>query len=145
VAFFATDVKRKEFKEKPDVVKISFKSRLEKNKFAEYHIVDDEKVKSFSDDDWERRVVAVFATGAKWQFKNFKWQNPAEIFDHVCGFHLHYEKEEVNGNILLWKCAKLAIGRLDTKRYTDKSVVKDFWQILGDWIASRNNTRHLFF
>lgn len=41
----------------------------------------------FKPEYWNR-VVAVFTTGQTWQFKNYKWSNPNELFKHVLGVYL---------------------------------------------------------
>jgi len=141
---FVTSDKKKELdSRKPDKLIVKIASRLDKTKNVEYHIIEDSTLSKLEDKDWDR-VVCVFATGANWQFKDFKrWHTPAEIFENVCGFHLFYDREELNPNIASWKVHTLKIGKEDSKRYNDGSVVKDFWQILGDWIAARNTTKQL--
>jgi parafibromin len=46
---------------------------------AVYQVID--SVDRLKPDDW-KRVVAVFVTGAEWQFKNWVWQNPLDIFSN---------------------------------------------------------------
>ncbi|KAJ9620558.1 accessory factor associated with RNA polymerase II [Taxawa tesnikishii (nom. ined.)] len=42
---------------------------------------------NFKPDYWSR-VVAVFTTGQAWQFKGYKWQQPAELFNHALGVYV---------------------------------------------------------
>jgi parafibromin len=141
--FITSDKKRETDPIKPEKHVVKIASRLDKTKNVEYHIMEDSALSRFEEKDWDR-VVSVFATGANWQFKDFKrWHTPAQIFENVCGFHLYYDRDEINPNIAAWKVHKLTIGKGDYKRYNDRSVVNDFWQILGDWIAARNTVRQL--
>jgi len=117
---------------KPDVVKISRFQRGDKSKSCVYHIIDNIAMLRHRE-DWER-VVAVFATGAKWQFEKYPWKTPAQIFDNICAFHVHFDDEPLNENIKEWKINKLSISK--NKRYQDRSVVMDFWQLVTDFIAS---------
>lgn len=64
----------------PGTVKVKRESFAKNGKRIFYEVYD--KTKSFSSRDWER-VVAVFALGKSWQFKNWSQSfgnNPAEIF-----------------------------------------------------------------
>lgn len=54
--------------------------RREDGKSLQFKVIDD--VNKLSKEDWDR-VVAAFAHGPAWQFKNWPWDgNPSEIFSH---------------------------------------------------------------
>jgi len=125
---------------KPELAVCERKSFLNPQKNCKYHVMDN--IAKISPDMWHR-VVAVFATGAEWQFKNWPWKQPAEIFDNVKGFHLFYDDEALNPKIAQWNVHKLAISKI--KRYRDRSVVTDFWETLHAFIHTRNGQRQLFF
>jgi len=116
------------------------KSYLNPSKNCKFYIMDN--VSKITPEMWYR-VVAVFATGAEWQFKNWPWKTPPEIFDNVKGYHLFYDDEALNAKIAKWNIHKLAISKI--KRYRDRSVVTDFWESLQTFIHARNNQRQLFF
>ncbi|KAJ3200957.1 hypothetical protein HDU67_001691, partial [Dinochytrium kinnereticum] len=64
-----------------------------------FHVYDSiDKLKS---EDWER-IVAVFATGQEWQFKNWKFGAPVNIFSKVLGFSLKFQDEPLNAKVKAW-------------------------------------------
>jgi parafibromin len=49
---------------------------------ARYYVVDSvEALSKFGLEPWER-VVCVMTTGQEWQFKNYKWKDPKQLFHH---------------------------------------------------------------
>ena len=42
-----------------------------------YHVYD--STKGFTANEWSR-IVAVFTTGQTWQFKDWEWKTPVDIF-----------------------------------------------------------------
>jgi hypothetical protein len=72
-----------------------------------YKIIDDPS--RLSPDEWER-VVAVFATGQEWQFKNWQYSSPVSLFQHVLGVHVCIDSAAVNANILSWNCKVLKVN-----------------------------------
>jgi parafibromin len=61
--------------------------------------------------DWER-VVAVFATGQQWQFKDWLYPNPVDLFQRVVGVHLTMDDRAVDPAILSWNCRVLKVIRM---------------------------------
>ena len=59
----------------------------------EFLVLDDPR-KLQTDSDWQR-VVAVFALGQPWQFKEWKWSNPVDLFQHTMGVHLMLDNDKV--------------------------------------------------
>uniref|UniRef100_A0A8H7NNZ6 Cell division control protein 73 C-terminal domain-containing protein n=1 Tax=Bionectria ochroleuca TaxID=29856 RepID=A0A8H7NNZ6_BIOOC len=47
----------------------------------------------FKPEYWNR-VVAVFTTGQTWQFKNYKWSNPNELFKHTLGIYVGWRDDQ---------------------------------------------------
>ena len=82
---------------------------------------------NFRPDYWSR-VVAVFTTGQTWQFKNYKWQNPAELFAHALGVYVGWRGEVVPDTVKGWGRGVLTVqidkGR---ERWRDQEVVEDIW------------------
>ena len=62
-----------------------------------------------SDTEWES-VIAVFVQGAEWQFKQWKWSTPVELFHKVLGFYLILDDREVDPKILSWNCKVLKVS-----------------------------------
>lgn len=79
--------------------------------------------------EWNN-VVAAFVTGQSWQFKMWKWKEPAELFHNIKGFYIKWADEAIRGEAQNWNVSHLNIHR--SKRHTDRAVVQHFWdQLLG--------------
>jgi parafibromin len=85
---------------------------------------------NFRPDYWNR-VVAVFTTGQTWQFKNYKWQNPAELFAHALGVYVGWRGEVVPDTVKGWGRGVLTV-QIDkgTQRWRDREVVEDIWSAI---------------
>ena len=64
--------------------------------------------------EWKDQVVAVFATGQAWQFKNFAPKNmfpnaPIDLFQRVLGVHVMFDDQVVNTNVSSWNCRVLKV------------------------------------
>lgn len=93
-------------------------------------LVDDPS--SFRPDYWSR-VVAVFTTGQTWQFKSYKWTNPAELFSHALGVYVGWKGEVIPDTVKGWGRQVLSV-QIDkgANRWRDREVVEDIWsQIEG--------------
>lgn len=81
--------------------------------------------------DYWNRVVAVFTTGQTWQFKNYKWQNPAELFANALGVYVGWKGEVVPDTVRGWGRGVLTVqidkGR---ERWRDREVVEDVWSAI---------------
>lgn len=88
-------------------------------------LVDDPS--GFRPDYWNR-VVAVFTTGQVWQFKNYKWQNPAELFSHTLGVYVGWKGEVIPDTVKGWGRGVLSV-QIDKgqNRWRDREVVEDIW------------------
>ncbi|KAF2125117.1 CDC73-domain-containing protein [Dothidotthia symphoricarpi CBS 119687] len=86
---------------------------------------------SFKPTYWSR-VVAIFTTGQTWQFKDYKYTNPAELFAHYPGVYVGWQGEEPPENV-----GNLGRGVLSAKvdkwtgsekgRWRDREVVERIW------------------
>jgi parafibromin len=96
----------------------------------------------FKPDYWNR-VVAVFTTGQAWQFKNYKWSNPTELFKHVLGVHVGWRGEEPPASIRAYGQRLVSVsvdkwrdpaaggaGAGDTSRWRDREVVEVIWKAI---------------
>lgn len=92
----------------------------------------------FKPEYWNR-VVAVFTTGQAWQFKNYRWSNPTELFRHVAGVYLGFRgdqpPEAVKGFGHRVKTCLIDKYRgdgnmpgADTGRWRDREVVEEIWR-----------------
>ncbi|KAK5107757.1 hypothetical protein LTR62_000681 [Meristemomyces frigidus] len=89
-------------------------------------LVDDPS--TFRPDYWDR-LVAVFTTGQTWQFKNYKWQFPADLFAHALGVYVGWKGELVPETVKGWgrgvMVAQIDKGR---DRWRDREVVEEVWR-----------------
>ncbi|KAK5686442.1 accessory factor associated with RNA polymerase II [Elasticomyces elasticus] len=83
---------------------------------------------SFRPDYWER-LVAVFTTGQTWQFKNYKWQQPADLFSHALGIYVGWKGELVPDTVKGWGRGVM-VAQIDKggNRWRDREVVEDVWR-----------------
>ncbi|KAF2236955.1 CDC73-domain-containing protein [Viridothelium virens] len=87
----------------------------------------------FKPDYWGR-VVAIFTTGQAWQFKSYKWQQPAELFSHALGVYVGWRGEEVPATVKGWgrQVVSVQVDKWNpsqgTKgRWRDREVVEGVW------------------
>ncbi|KAF1843385.1 CDC73-domain-containing protein [Cucurbitaria berberidis CBS 394.84] len=86
---------------------------------------------SFKPTYWSR-VVAIFTTGQTWQFKSYKYTNPAELFSHYPGLYVGWANEEPPENVVALGRGVLPV-RVDKwtgsekGRWRDREVVERIW------------------
>ncbi|ODV62112.1 Cdc73p, partial [Ascoidea rubescens DSM 1968] len=83
---------------------------------------------------WDR-VVAVFTTGQEWQFKNYKWNNPNDLFSNIKGYYFGYKGDMVPEKVNKWNVEKIELERY--ARFKDRQVVEWFWQNLEKNMLSK--------
>lgn len=89
----------------------------------------------FKPEYWNR-VVAVFTTGQTWQFKNYKWSSPNELFKHTLGIFIGWRGEQAPEGVRSWGHRVLSTGvdrwrggdGADASRFRDKEVVEQIWK-----------------
>jgi parafibromin len=140
--FLSTAEKRQVNPKKPDSVAIERSSFYDARRTVRYECIDDvSKLKNSN--DWER-VVAVFVSGAAWQFENWPktiYSTPQAIFENLAAFHVYYDDEPINKNVQQWRVKKLAISK--NKRYQDRGTVTEIWNHTLEFTAARNNKKRL--
>ncbi|KAF5026695.1 hypothetical protein F66182_1202 [Fusarium sp. NRRL 66182] len=89
---------------------------------------------AFKPEYWNR-VVAVLTTGQTWQFKNYKWSDPNELFKHTLGIYVGWRGEAAPDNIRSWGHRVLSTGidrwrgeGHDASRFRDKEIVEQIWR-----------------
>ncbi|KAI8802130.1 RNA pol II accessory factor, Cdc73 family-domain-containing protein [Cladochytrium replicatum] len=89
----------------------------------------------FTQEQWDR-VVAVFAIGQDWQFKNWKLGGgrPDSIFRAVRGFCLKYKDDQLKDGLKIWNIHPLVIDR--NRRHQDTQAVVDFWKIVDEHLSN---------
>ena len=88
----------------------------------------------FKPEYWNR-VVAVFTTGQTWQFKNYKWSSPDELFKHVPGVFVGWRGDPAPDNVQGWGHRVMQIGverwrgeGQEASRFRDKEAVEQIWK-----------------
>ncbi|KAH6856584.1 RNA pol II accessory factor, Cdc73 family-domain-containing protein [Chaetomium sp. MPI-CAGE-AT-0009] len=91
----------------------------------------------FKPEYWNR-VVAVFTTGQAWQFKNYRWSNPTELFKHVLGVYLGWRGDEPPEAVRAFGHRVLSCSvekwrdpgqpGAETSRWRDREVVESIWK-----------------
>ena len=92
----------------------------------EYEIMDNPGMR-LKKSEWDR-VVAVVAHGEKWQFKNWKWNEPVEIFSNCFGFYVGMEGAPIPKGLIGWNVRKAYLNR--DKRGLDCVTHATFWNRL---------------
>jgi len=87
--------------------------------------------RKLSHSDWDR-VVAVFCTGQTWQFKDWKWSTPVELFKNVLGIHLNVDDQVINPTVQSWNCKVIKIH--PHKRHLDQTASNEFWTYCKEFI-----------
>lgn len=97
----------------------------------------------FKPEYWNR-IVAVFTTGQTWQFKNYKWHDPDELFKHTLGIFVGWRGDQAPDNIRSWGHRVLSTGidrwrgeGHDASRFRDKEIVEHIWRAIEDNMRAR--------
>ncbi|KAJ2237710.1 accessory factor associated with RNA polymerase II [Coemansia sp. RSA 1722] len=93
-----------------------------------------DSVQDFTEADWNS-LICVFTQGAAWQFKNWVWKSPEEVFQNTMGFYPKYNDERPKDSIKSWGVEVINIER--TKRHMDKAAVVGLWSSIEQYLASK--------
>lgn len=130
--FVTTDEKKKKL-DNQNLYKDSelIMHRRDDGSTIQFKVVDN--VNKMQPHDWDR-VVAVFAQGAQWQFKD--WQlgdgNPTQIFNKVKGFHLKMSGIPLDPNIAKWSVTTIELS--SRARHLDRAKLLIFWEELDKYM-----------
>ncbi|KAH7359526.1 RNA pol II accessory factor, Cdc73 family-domain-containing protein [Pyrenochaeta sp. MPI-SDFR-AT-0127] len=100
---------------------------------------------SFKPTYWSR-VVAIFTTGQTWQFKSYKYTNPAELFSHYPGLYVGWANEDPPENVVSLGRGVLPV-RVDKwtgtekGRWRDREVVERIWGRVEEGMRKNGWTR----
>jgi parafibromin len=99
----------------------------------------------FKPEYWDR-VVAVFTTGQRWQFRGYKWREPQALFEHVLGIYVGERGQPVPGDVKGWgnNVKTFMVERWDERgqgngvdhetrvrrRWKDREVVEEMWRAI---------------
>lgn len=92
------------------------------------------------------RVVAIFTTGQTWQFKSYKYPNPAELFAHYPGVYVGWQNEQTPENVLNWGRGVLNVQvdkwtGSERGRWRDREVVEKIWGRIEEGMRKGGWTR----
>ncbi|KAJ2467323.1 accessory factor associated with RNA polymerase II [Coemansia sp. RSA 2320] len=97
---------------------------------VKFRVVD--SVQDFADADWDC-LVCVFTQGAAWQFKNWLWKTPEEVFQNCLGFYPKYQDERLKDSTSSWNISPLNIER--SKRHMDRAAIVGLWNNVEQYMA----------
>ncbi|CAI4047099.1 Cdc73p SKDI_12G4420 [Saccharomyces kudriavzevii IFO 1802] len=94
-----------------------------------------DNTRMFTKPEYWDRVVAVFTTGHTWQFNNYQWNSPQELFQRCKGYYFHFAGDSVPQHVQQWNVEKVELDK--NKRFKDVEVVRYFWHSLEKELISR--------
>lgn len=105
--------------------------RRDNGKTVQFKVIDN--ISKLKPQDWER-VVAVFAQGAQWQFKDWLLGEgvPSRIFSKIKGFHLKLSGIPLDSNISKWSVTTIELDA--RKRHLDRARLLAFWDELDRYM-----------
>lgn len=118
--------------EENDILKISKKFDVTKQNDASntvvgknirFNIVNNTRM--FVKPEYWDRVVAVVVNGQEWQFDDYKWSNPEELFKHCNGVFFGISGETLPKNIDKWNVGKYFLDK--NKTYRNLETYNLFW------------------
>lgn len=89
----------------------------------------------FTKPEYWDRVVAVFTMGHAWQFNNYQWNTPQELFQHCKGYYFHFTGDAVPQHVQQWNVQQVELDK--SKRFKDVEVARFFWNSLEKELAAR--------
>ncbi|KAG0672363.1 accessory factor associated with RNA polymerase II [Maudiozyma exigua] len=89
----------------------------------------------FTKPEYWDRLVAVFTTGHTWQFSNYHWNTPQELFQHCNGYYFHFNGDEVPKHVQQWNVQRIALDK--HQRFKDIEAVRTFWTSLEKTLLAR--------
>lgn len=89
----------------------------------------------FTKPEYWDRVVAVFTTGHVWQFNNYQWNTPQELFQHCKGYYFYFNGDAIPQHVQQWNVEKVELDR--NRRFKDVEIVRYFWNNLEQELLNR--------
>jgi len=115
--------------------KVEFDYKPKSGQILKIIVIDN--VSSLRWKDWNN-VIAVFAQGQEWQFKQYpkEWGGVAGIFSRAKGFYMYYDDEKIPTSVNTWNVKCLSVNR--HKRHFDSTAAKKIWDELDLELRKRN-------
>ncbi|SSD60378.1 related to Cell division control protein 73 [Saccharomycodes ludwigii] len=89
----------------------------------------------FNKPEYWSRVLAVFTTGHAWQFDNYQWSDPIQLFQHTKGYYFCFSGDTVPKSVQQWNVQKIELDK--TRRFKDLEVCRYFWNSLEKELQQR--------
>ncbi|AET40868.1 Cdc73p Ecym_7010 [Eremothecium cymbalariae DBVPG len=89
----------------------------------------------FTKPEYWNRVVAIFTTGHEWQFKNYQWSNPTDLFQRCKGYYFHFAGDVIPKHVDQWNVQKVELEK--NKRFKDLEVLRFFWNTMEKELLAR--------
>ncbi|CUS20219.1 LAQU0S01e01684g1_1 [Lachancea quebecensis] len=89
----------------------------------------------FTKPEYWDRVVAVFTTGHAWQFNNYQWSNPSELFQRCKGYYFYFAGDVVPKHVEQWNVQRVELDK--NKRFRDVEVLRYFWNTIERELVGR--------
>ncbi|SCV04783.1 LANO_0G12332g1_1 [Lachancea nothofagi CBS 11611] len=89
----------------------------------------------FTKPEYWDRVVAVFTTGHAWQFNNYQWSDPSELFQKCKGYYFYFAGDVVPKHVEQWNVQRVELDK--NKRFRDVEVLRYFWNTIEKELAGR--------
>ncbi len=121
---------RKLMPRKPEFVVVE--KEIPGHGFIRFKVVD--SVKKFQPQHWDR-LAAVFTIGQMWQFKDWVWKDPAQVFDNCRGMHVYFDDHKLDQHIKDWNVETHPIKK--QSRHHDSVAVHRIWDELDKFLKNR--------
>ncbi|KAI8156842.1 Cell division control protein 73 [Colletotrichum sp. SAR 10_70] len=103
----------------------------------------------FKPEYWNR-VVAVFTTGQSWQFKNYKWSNPQDLFRRIQGVYVGWRGDQPPESVREWGHRVMHIGvdrwrdgagAIEAAKFRDKEASEAIWRLIEAGMKAKGWTK----
>ncbi|OHT16756.1 hypothetical protein TRFO_41609 [Tritrichomonas foetus] len=99
----------------------------EKMRLYKYDVVSDETL--LNESDW-KKVVAIFVIGKRWQIKNYRPNEPQELFAKILGIYVGWEQDRPPNDIQTWRIQRFTINQ--SSRHKDAEAVSNIWHAIEE-------------
>lgn len=106
-----------------DVTKQNDQSNVVVGQTLRFNVVNNTRL--FSKPEYWDRVVAIVVSGQEWQFQDYKWSNPDELFKHCNGVYFGLNDKNMPENIKKWNVHKYFLDK--NKSYRNLEASNLFW------------------
>ncbi|CAI4663546.1 ADM_collapsed_G0039860.mRNA.1.CDS.1 [Saccharomyces cerevisiae] len=82
-----------------------------------------DNIRMFTKPEYWDRVVAIFTTGHTWQFNNYQWNSPQELFQRCKGYYFHFAGDSVPQHVQQWNVEKSNLTKIKDLRMWKSCVI----------------------